>query len=593
MPDDHVYEITDPKTGRTYEASSPRPLRQADIERIVSEGRRQVSEGRKRAARRPSIPSAKLSTVGKLDEFDQTFARGYRPADPALKRWQESTSRAILAPFQGALEAGKLALSSVTPGAGGRLAQNADKAAELLTGLIPLRSELAAGAEGGLGAALETYKRNFAEDPVGQVLSTAGAAGAALGALKGLGRFAPKTGRASVSTAPGVYRATQPSAVGKGVSGALEVIGLPKALMTGYDLSAPGRQGLALTPYVLAKNPKGYAAAWREMLQSAKPGSRVGGAGEVNYLAAVEALKKHPDFEAARASGLELAAYAGDDRGVSRLGEKIPGVGMSQRGYDAFLDRLRLEAFSSMRKSMGEGATPQALSDVARFVNRASGRGELGPVGKALEPLTTHGLFSVKNTAARFQYLNPTQYVTMAPAARMEALKAQLGHVGAVGAALGLAAAGGAQVSTDPTNADFGKVKVGDTRYEVTGGYAPTMRLLIRSLGELMDEKLTQEEKLKRVTRLSFQYTRNVAAPVPGLALDQLAPDFTPPGEKGKSGAERLQRLFIPLFVSDMVELAQREGGAGVLKALPSGLGVGVQTYGKKSYRAPRPVLGK
>lgn len=585
----------------------------------------------------------------------------------------EILKRPVLGALGGAREVGSLLLDAgrdTLTGGGGNLAGNADRATDLLLGFVPLRSELAAGMSGGLPAALGTYRENFAYDPIGQVLNTAGAAGllrqafgrsprarfeaASARALEsppvkvsppvGAASLPPPTGdygawflaknaenlgldaaarsqrvadllrrparevdfmpsilngpeelaawnarrAASLDPAPGVVSPSAGARPGtldrarerlsKASWGALDVMSLPRAVQTAYDISAPGRQGAALSPYLLVSNPTGYARAWREMVSSLGPSDFSGV--HRGYQSAVQSVRSHPDFDSGVRSGLEFATIHGDDRGVSSLGQKIPGVGASQRAYDAFMDRLRLEAFSSMKQAMGAEASPQALSDVARFVNRASGRGELGAVGKALEPLTTHGLFSARNTAARFQYLNPLQYGSMAPAARKQALKAALLHAGAVAGTLGLAHAAGAQVSLDPSTGDFGKVRVGNTRYELTGGYAPTVRFLLRASALFVGEGDPQE-RAQQLTMLGQQYLRNVAAPVPGLVSDALAPQFTPPGEKGKSTQERALGLFLPLVARDLADLIHGEGWAGIPKGAPSAVGVGVQTYGR------------
>jgi hypothetical protein len=260
---------------------------------------------------------------------------------------------------------------------------------------------------------------------------------------------------------------------------------------------------------------------------------------------------------------------------------------MSERGYNAFLDRVRLETFASMKEAMGSGATPEALNDTARFINVATGRGELGKLGEVLKPITDHGLFSPRNTAARFQYLNPVRYVAMSPAARKQALSAMLGHTATVGTVLGIAHASGAQVTLNPTETDFGKIKVVNTRYEVTGGYSVPIKLLARSAVVAADSSLSNEEKLQKVSALAAQFLRNSAAPVPGLASDALFPSLTPPGEKGKSAERRAVDLFVPLFLRDLEEAIRTDGVEGGPKALPAFFGVGVQSYktGRRSHR--------
>jgi hypothetical protein len=66
--------------------------------------------------------------------------------------------------------------------------------------------------------------------------------------------------------------------------------------------------------------------------------------------------------------------------------------------------------------------------------------------------------------ASRFNFLNPAYYIRMEPFARREALKAALRLVGTLNLVLFLAKMEGAKVESDPRNADFGKIRIGNTR---------------------------------------------------------------------------------------------------------------------------------
>jgi hypothetical protein len=287
---------------------------------------------------------------------------------------------------------------------------------------------------------------------------------------------------------------------------------------------------------------------------------------------------------------------------------KLPGLGMSERSYSAFLDRLRIEAFSTMRKAAGPKAGARELAELADVVNVASGYGDpmaslnevqriasghadnLEKLRKPLSAITSAGMFSARNTAARFQYLNPVRYARMSKAARKMAVEQMAAHALAAGAVMGLAAGLGATVAGpspkgEGVTGDFGKIKVGDTRYEVTGGYARQIRLTL-ALGQVAAGQGSEKEKLATMRDLLAQFFRNSAAPAVGGAVDSVFPQYTPM-DAPESLSERALDLVTPLMAKEFYEAFTQEKGGGLLgvaQVSPTLLGVGVQKYQSTIY---------
>jgi hypothetical protein len=159
----------------------------------------------------------------------------------------------------------------------------------------------------------------------------------------------------------------------------------------------------------------------------------------------------------------------------SRILENVPGVRASNRAYVGFLNKLRQDTFHSLvtsAKAMGRDIdTDQVLTkQIADFVNNATGRGSLGNWEKNAE-LLNNTFFSPRLIASRLQMMNPKNYLTTDPFVRKEYWKS-LGAITAAGNTfLGLAALGGATVSLDSNSADFGKAKIGNTRFDPWGGF--------------------------------------------------------------------------------------------------------------------------
>jgi hypothetical protein len=154
---------------------------------------------------------------------------------------------------------------------------------------------------------------------------------------------------------------------------------------------------------------------------------------------------------------------------------------------------------------------------------------------------------------------------------------------------LAMAKAGGAEVETDPRSSDFGKIKVGDTRYNYWGGFQPLASLAGRMYsGEI---KSTGTGKIKKKERISLgidntiiSFLRTKLAPVPSRAFDALIGEnilgepVEPTAEfAGKAAFESL----VPLFIQDSID-AWRFQGADAQLPISAGLaftGIGVQTW--------------
>jgi hypothetical protein len=127
--------------------------------------------------------------------------------------------------------------------------------------------------------------------------------------------------------------------------------------------------------------------------------------------------------------------------------------------------------------------------EIGDFINTATGRGPLKthifPVEGAPElnlerasGFLRHTLFSPRGLAAKVRMMNPNTYIMASPFVRQQYLKAALSTGVAwytmtklmQGAANGLGY-DDVSVSDDPNSADFGKLRIGDTRVDLGGGF--------------------------------------------------------------------------------------------------------------------------
>lgn len=374
-------------------------------------------------------------------------------------------------------------------------------------------------------------------------------------------------------------------------------LNIPRSVMASFDLSAPFRQGIALI---------GRKEFWKAFASMYKAWGS-----EKAFQAIQDEIAARPTYSLMKQAGLSLTdadrfLSEREEAFMSDWAEKVPVLGSgkigktelkytpsiraSNRAYIGFLNKVRADTFDSivhLSKEAGVnfGDNPKALKDIARFVNAATGRGDLGKLNQAA-PLLSAMLFSPRLMASRIQMLNPAFYVGLSPVVRKEAIKSLLTFGTLATTILGLAAAGGASVETDSRSADFGKIRTGNTRRDILGGFQPYLVLASRLIqgetknsntGEVKDlteGKFGQPNRADVVER----FFRGKESPVASFVHDWLAgKDIT--GKKFKLSDEVINH-FIPLVTQDIQDAVKDGERKGLLVDIPLAVhGMGLQTY--------------
>lgn len=370
-----------------------------------------------------------------------------------------------------------------------------------------------------------------------------------------------------------------------------EVANLPRTLITSMDLSAPLRQGVLLTATHPVTAGKG---AFPEMFKQAFSPKA--------FEAWFEKLPSDPWYDAMRESKLYIAnplkisggLEAREEKFMSNLAERIPFVGAavraSERAYVGYLNKLRVDVFKQIAADFQEQgiANPANLKSLAEFVNNSTGRGSLGKFERSAQALNTV-FFSPRNIAARFNTLNPVWYAQQTAPVRKEAIKTMLKFVGLGATVLAIAKAGGADVEIDPRSTDFGKIKVGNVRWDIWGGFQQWVRLISQMVSGEKKSTTTGEitplsgKKFPFETRLDVlsTFTRGKLAPLPALAAELLD------GQKQFGGdlhlSSEVAQNAVPLYIQDISQAVKELGPGAILSAgVPSFFGSGVQVYGPK-----------
>lgn len=243
------------------------------------------------------------------------------------------------------------------------------------------------------------------------------------------------------------------------------------------------------------------------------------------------------------------------------------------------LFRKGVESFVSDGRTFEN--SPELYKAWAKYVNLTTGRGDLGKL-EGFAPVLNSLFFSPRLIASRLNLLNPFYYKSLPKGMRLMVAKDMGLFIGFGLAMIGMAKLNGADVEDNPTSSDFGKIRMGDTRYDIWGGFQQYVTFLSRmALQERKSQGRTKDLQDKDLIGLPTQFMRNKLAPVPALLTDvYFGSDAV--GEPVTFKNE-LYTNITPLLWQDLIEAYGKQGAVSLLtNTLPATFGVGVQSYTPK-----------
>lgn len=391
-----------------------------------------------------------------------------------------------------------------------------------------------------------------------------------------------------------------PRAIGSAVlRGIKNIPNTAKAVQASMDNSAVFRQGwrtIFTNPQIWATNALRSFKHLFDVRQNSKAIMR-----EINA-----EIKSRPNYDLMRRANLDVGTT--EEAFPTSLPEKVPILGRaykrSELAYTAFTHQLRADVFDKMVKVAEKNKvdlTTEELQSIGKMVNALTGRGHLGalePAGKAINSI----LFSPKMMKAQIdQVMHPVTGAGGSNFVRKQAalnlLKSTAGMAVILATAKWLAPN---SVELDPRSSDFGKIKVGNTRFDVTGGASSFLVLMARiaasaakygganvksfkssTSGELRD--LTNPEFGKQnLLDVTEDFFENKAAPFFGMLRD-FAKGQTFDHKKPTPTGEALQ-LLTPMPVKTLVELlkdpvAKKDPRFIAFAQVADMLGISVNTY--------------
>jgi len=385
----------------------------------------------------------------------------------------------------------------------------------------------------------------------------------------------------------------QPLTPGKVVG---NVAGFAKSFKAAFDNSALFRQGwktLFAHPEVWAKN----------ALQSFADLAQQFGGKEVLDEVNAEIVSR-PNALNGRYAKAKLALANVEDVFPSTLPEKVPVLGRvykaSEAAFTAFQYRTRADVFDKYmeiaERSGVDMRDPAQLEDVGKLVNSLTARGHLGKLEPAANAVNV-AFFSLRKLKSDFDLLAaiPTAVGKTAGKvvggegvtfAQKQAAISAVKVISGTAAVLGIAhAIDPKAVELDPRSSDFGKIKVGDTRFDVSGGMSSLGILAARLL--TMSSKSAKTGKVNPINSGKFGATtgsdlvvnffENKLSPAASIVKDILkGEDFQ--GNKPTIAGEA-SNLFTPLPITNAQELANDPNSANMLLAMiADALGVATNT---------------
>lgn len=373
----------------------------------------------------------------------------------------------------------------------------------------------------------------------------------------------------------------------------MDAANIPRVIMTSYDVSAPLRQGLLFS----ATRPGEFAAANKAMFQALRS--------EAATEAIDAAIRVRPNATIAQDAGMYLAPRTGptvsltarEEAFMSRFARKIPGVRLSERAYVTYLNKLRADVFDTIYDGWirkGKTPTDRETQALARYVNLATGRGSLGAFEDAAGVLTAL-FFSPRLQAARLELI--PHLITAPNAVRKEMIKDMVGTAMTGFSILSLASMAGASVEWDPRSSDFGKIKIGNTRLDIWGGFQQYARMIAQV--STQQRKTLAKGDVRGVDPIgdvAASFARFKLSPQFGAMVDLIDretaigdPLLFPPEEGG--AVRSFRERFAPMILSDVWDAVAEHGAGGFAVGLPAAFGVGVQTFeaGGGSPSGPRP----
>lgn len=386
------------------------------------------------------------------------------------------------------------------------------------------------------------------------------------------------------SNAPGFVERLKTNPVGL----AGELPGLSKGLKASLDNSAIFRQGwktLFTHPGVWLKN------ARQSFVDLVK---QFGGKQVMDEVQAD--IQSRPTYDLMQKAKLDVGTT--EEQFPSHLAEKVPLLGRaykaSEAAYTGFVYRTRADLFDKYIKiaqTAGIDVTDKAeLESIGKLVNSLTGRGHLGALGEKAAGVVNSVFFSPRFLKSNLDFLTAHQLQKgVTPFVRKQAALNLVKVIAGSATILGIAnAIKPGSVEFDPRSSNFGKIKIGSTTFDVSGGMGSILTLAARlatfSSKSSLTGKINPLNSGKYGAQTGMDVLTNFGegklSPIAGIVRDILeGQDFN---YNKPTPLNEVNNLLTPLPISNAQQLFQTPNGANPLAGIiADALGISVNTLSK------------
>jgi len=248
----------------------------------------------------------------------------------------------------------------------------------------------------------------------------------------------------------------------------LGLLNLPRAMLASFDISFPLRQGV-----LLIGHPVQFAKMWKPMIKAF--------ASEKAAVASGDVIRASKHYQKFKDLGLDFVERGGplaarQEEFMTAFAGKIPGLKHSERAFITAGNELRWKTAFKIADDWeaaiagGANIPVSQYETLANFLNLATGRGNLGGLQK-MAPVINAAFFSPRLLVSRFQAPaailqgGAVEGVKFLTPVRKIIAKDLATFVGTGLSVLGLLKMAGAEVELDPRSSDYGKYRIGATRW--------------------------------------------------------------------------------------------------------------------------------
>lgn len=337
----------------------------------------------------------------------------------------------------------------------------------------------------------------------------------------------------------------------------VDLLNVPRSLMTSIDLSALMNQGYATIG----------SKEWRNSTKNVLKMF----ASEKAYNEVMADIITRENYDIAKRAGLRITKMSDklserEEGFMSNFAEIVPGVRGSGRAYSGFLNKLRMDTFDRMitqARLNGEDVRvgSENAQKIADVVNTFTGSGGSKKLDSAV-PVLNSLFFSPRKIIATFNMFNPKIYLNSSPQVRKYAWTRLANMALVYGAIRGLSSLIGGEPEDDPRSVNFGKIKVGRRWIDASGSNGRFINLVASLItGEI---KKSDTDIIKKLNDGSYKgddryqalsrWVRNKLSPWADFVVNALkGEDFL--GEKF-SLTKELTEMFIPMSMNDLFDAA-------------------------------------